>query len=99
MTAALQLLIRSYQKVLSPALHFLGGAGCGCRFEPSCSQYCLDALQIHGALKGILLGVRRLLRCHPWGGAGMDPVPGAARGVRSARSGHPAEETREFKNY
>ncbi len=62
-------LIRLYQLVLSP---FTGGA---CRFVPSCSAYAIDAVQQHGALTGVLLSVRRLARCHPFGGWGLDPVP------------------------
>lgn len=46
-----------------------------CRYHPSCSNYALEALEIHGARHGSWLAVRRLLRCHPWGGSGWDPVP------------------------
>jgi putative membrane protein insertion efficiency factor len=46
-----------------------------CRFDPSCSAYALEAVQTHGALRGCWLALRRLLRCHPWGGRGYDPVP------------------------
>jgi putative membrane protein insertion efficiency factor len=46
-----------------------------CRFEPSCSTYAADALRTHGAVRGSALAVRRLCRCHPWGGHGYDPVP------------------------
>lgn len=46
-----------------------------CRFAPSCSQYAIEALQRHGAIKGGWLAAKRLLRCHPWGGHGHDPVP------------------------
>ncbi|MGN6499274.1 MAG: membrane protein insertion efficiency factor YidD, partial [Tsuneonella sp.] len=46
-----------------------------CRYAPSCSQYAIDALQKHGAIKGGWLAVKRILRCHPWGGHGYDPVP------------------------
>ena len=46
-----------------------------CRFTPTCSQYALEALRRHGAFKGSWLTARRLLRCHPWGGSGYDPVP------------------------
>lgn len=48
-----------------------------CRFHPSCSEYALDALELHGAGRGTWLAVRRVLRCHPWGGSGLDPVPPA----------------------
>jgi putative membrane protein insertion efficiency factor len=75
MNRLLRLLLRGYQMLLSPMLHSLGGSGCGCRFEPSCSRYCLEALEKHGTLSGLSLGIRRLARCHPWGGSGYDPVP------------------------
>lgn len=47
-----------------------------CRYVPSCSSYALEALEQHGAAHGAWLTVRRLCRCHPWGGLGFDPVPG-----------------------
>lgn len=46
-----------------------------CRFTPSCSAYALEAIETHGAVRGLALAVRRLLRCHPWGAHGWDPVP------------------------
>lgn len=46
-----------------------------CRFEPTCSEYAITALKRHGALKGGSLALRRIVRCHPWGGSGFDPVP------------------------
>ncbi len=61
--------IKLYQKGISPFLPHV------CRYNPSCSQYFIEALQIHGFLKGSYLGIKRLLRCHPWGGQGDDPVP------------------------
>ena len=63
------LLIRAYQVVLSP---FVGGA---CRFVPSCSAYAVEAIQTHGAARGLLLTARRVSRCRPFGGHGHDPVP------------------------
>lgn len=68
-------LIRIYQWVLSPVLHTICGPGSGCRFTPTCSHYFLEAVMSHGALRGSVLGVRRICRCHPRGGFGHDPVP------------------------
>jgi putative membrane protein insertion efficiency factor len=64
-----------YQWTISPLLHWLGGAGSGCRFEPTCSRYFLQAIEEHGAWIGGWLGLKRIARCHPWGGHGHDPVP------------------------
>lgn len=72
---ALITLVRGYQITISPALHALAGPGCGCRYSPTCSHYTIQALIDHGALHGSTLAARRLLRCHPWGGSGLDPVP------------------------
>ncbi len=69
------LLIRFYQIVISPPLHFLLGPLAGCRFTPTCSQYALEAVRHHGVFRGGWLGIRRILRCNPWGGCGHDPVP------------------------
>ncbi len=63
------IVIRAYQLTLSP---FVGGQ---CRFEPSCSTYSLEAYREHGALRGTWLTFRRIMRCHPLGPAGYDPVP------------------------
>ena len=68
----LQRLIRLYQLTVSPLLFSLGQR---CRFEPSCSQYALEALEKHGAYHGGALAAKRLCKCHPWGGSGFDPVP------------------------
>jgi hypothetical protein len=71
----LVLVLRLYQVTLSPVLATLFGPSARCRFTPSCSQYAIEALQIHGVFRGGVLAGRRLLRCHPWGGCGHDPVP------------------------
>lgn len=61
--------IRIYQYAISPLL------GANCRFSPSCSHYCVEALHKYGTVKGTWLGVKRLSRCHPWCQGGFDPVP------------------------
>lgn len=61
--------VRAYQLALSP---FAGGA---CRFTPSCSDYAIQAIQEHGAVRGLVLALRRVGRCHPLGSSGFDPVP------------------------
>jgi len=62
-------LIKIYQKLISPIL------GKNCRFIPTCSVYTYNAIEIHGVIKGIYLGVRRILKCHPFNEGGYDPVP------------------------
>lgn len=56
-----------------------GVIGANCRFEPSCSEYALQALACHGALTGSILSTRRILRCNPWNDGGFDPVPPPSR--------------------
>src|SRR5207244_13474513 len=82
MRTLVRILIRGYQITISPVLSFLGGANSGCRFSPTCSEYFLRAIEEHGVLRGSFLGIRRLLRCHPWGGSGFDTVPMADYLVR-----------------
>lgn len=65
----LALPVRAYRLTLSPWVGF------NCRFQPTCSAYALEALEVHGGLKGGWLALRRIMRCHPWGGSGHDPVP------------------------
>lgn len=75
MSFLIRILIRFYQRILSPVLHALAGPLAGCRYEPTCSHYFLQAVEIHGPWKGSWLGICRIFRCHPWGGHGYDPVP------------------------
>ena len=67
----LSLPVRAYRLVLSPWV------GHGCRYQPTCSVYALEALERHGAFKGGYLAAKRILSCNPMGGSGYDPVPGA----------------------
>ena len=61
--------IKLYQILLSPLL------GQSCRYHPTCSQYAVEAIEKYGPIKGVWLGIKRIARCHPWGGSGHDPVP------------------------
>ena len=63
------ILIRIYQTLISPLLPST------CRFSPTCSEYSKQSLIKHGLIKGIILSVKRILKCNPWGGNGYDPVP------------------------
>ncbi len=65
--------VRFYRLVVSPLI------GSNCRFQPTCSEYALEALKSHGAFRGGWLAARRIVRCHPLGGSGYDPVPGKPR--------------------
>lgn len=67
--AVLRLPVVFYRRCISPMLPP------SCRFTPTCSEYALEALRKHGAIKGLWLTVKRISRCHPWGGSGYDPVP------------------------
>lgn len=70
-----RIFIRGYQLGIAPILRVLGGPGAGCRYEPGCSRYFLEACEVHGVARGAWLGVKRIARCQPWGGSGPDPVP------------------------
>jgi hypothetical protein len=61
--------LKGYKLAISPWF------GAACRFEPTCSAYAEEAIRLHGPIRGVWLGARRILRCHPWGGSGYDPVP------------------------
>ena len=66
--------IRVYRIAFAPVKVMLGLQGC-CRYTPTCSKYAEEAICTHGVCRGLGLGLHRILRCHPWGGAGFDPVP------------------------
>ncbi|HUA40145.1 MAG TPA: membrane protein insertion efficiency factor YidD [Streptosporangiaceae bacterium] len=76
----LVVLLTGYRRFISPLL------GPTCRYYPSCSAYALEAVQLHGALRGSWLAARRLSRCHPFHAGGIDPVPGSELAEASARS-------------
>ena len=61
--------LRIYQKLVSPLL------GPSCRFHPTCSQYAVEAIERFGVRRGVFLSIKRISKCHPWGGSGVDPVP------------------------
>lgn len=69
LTFPIVILIKFYQLAISPWL------GKNCRYDPTCSHYTLEALKIHGLIKGGWLAIKRIASCHPWGGDGYDPVP------------------------
>ncbi|MDF1794122.1 MAG: membrane protein insertion efficiency factor YidD [Thalassobaculaceae bacterium] len=77
-----------YRYILAP---FSAGS---CRYAPSCSAYAVEAVDTHGVLRGGALALRRIARCHPWGGSGVDPVPPLAASDPRTMTAYPAEITR-----
>jgi putative membrane protein insertion efficiency factor len=76
MARILRIILKVYKATLSPFLAILtGGPGTGCRFSPTCSEYFVEAIEVHGWMVGGWLGIKRIFRCHPWGNSGYDPVP------------------------
>ncbi|NPD17681.1 membrane protein insertion efficiency factor YidD [Xinfangfangia sp. D13-10-4-6] len=83
----LSLPIRAYRLVLSPWV------GHGCRFQPTCSAYAMEALERHGGIRGTAMTCWRICRCNPWGGQGYDPVPGSdPEHDEMLKSGNPAAD-------
>jgi putative membrane protein insertion efficiency factor len=78
-------LVRAYQLLVSPLL------GPTCRYYPSCSAYAIDALRLHGPLRGTWLAARRLSRCHPWSDGGVDHVPPSRRHDHQVSPGSPQD--------
>jgi putative membrane protein insertion efficiency factor len=85
MARFLRWLIRCYQIAISPLL------GPRCRYIPTCSQYALEAVALHGAGRGSWLACKRVCRCHPWGGQGYDPVPPVQHQARQFVSFQPLD--------
>jgi putative membrane protein insertion efficiency factor len=83
------LFVRVYRLTLSPAKVFLFGPTAECRFQPSCSQYAIEALKTHGVLTGGWLATKRVCRCHPWGECGEDAVPLPKSKVQGLKSKAP----------
>jgi putative membrane protein insertion efficiency factor len=81
--------VRLYQLLVSPWL------GANCRFQPPCSVYAIEALQSYGVLRGSWMAVRRIGRCHPWGGSGYDPVPGESDRAQDTITAEDLVKTRE----
>ncbi|UTW55367.1 membrane protein insertion efficiency factor YidD [Kordiimonas sp. SCSIO 12610] len=88
LTRVLVAFVRFYQLFLSPLL------GSNCRYQPTCSHYAIEAMRVHGGLKGGWLAIRRIMRCHPWGGFGYDPVPEATskRDIQKQYAGKDQQE-------
>jgi hypothetical protein len=78
---ALTAVVRAYQGVRA-------GRPSPCRYQPTCSSYAVEALEVHGAARGSWLAARRIARCHPWGGHGYDPVPHPHDAAAAARPDH-----------
>lgn len=91
--------MRLYRWVISPAKTLLFGPLGRCRFTPSCSEYALGAIQGHGALRGGSLALRRICRCHPWGGCGEDPVPDWKSETRNPKSDCPERRQPFIHNF
>ncbi|WP_339382572.1 membrane protein insertion efficiency factor YidD [Pelagicoccus albus] len=87
-------LVRIYQWTLSPLKNALFGAAAGCRFSPTCSHYAIQCLRTLPVIKAVRLLVWRILRCHPWGGAGYDPVPKMV--YREDSKGKPVKSLKDY---
>jgi putative membrane protein insertion efficiency factor len=82
MTRVMIWALKGYKLALSPWF------GAACRYHPTCSAYAEEAIRLHGPLRGVWLGTRRIARCHPWGGSGYDPVPVPASATHICEAHH-----------
>ena len=95
-------LLRVYKLTLSPLITFMAGPAGACRFEPTCSQYAIEAIKTHGTIRGGWLATKRICRCHPGGAGGEDPVPpklgrdGAPRRHRAVQARNMATKALSF---
>ena len=71
----IKLLIRFYQILISPLIHMIGGPNSGCRFDPTCSEYGIQAFKNHSLIRALALLTKRVFRCHPFNSGGADPLP------------------------
>ena len=85
-------LFGTYKLFISPLL------GRNCRYAPTCSEYTKRSIELHGWFKGGLLGIKRIARCHPWGGHGYDPVPGDGSLTNADGSLPEAEGSKDYKS-
>ncbi|MGD0366841.1 MAG: membrane protein insertion efficiency factor YidD [Acidobacteriaceae bacterium] len=85
--AGVRALLAFYKRVVSPALHAVAGTSGACRFQPTCSEYAAIAIAEHGVLRGTMMALGRLLRCHPLHRGGFDPVPAKHSGAASVQAG------------
>jgi len=82
MTRLMILMLKGYKLAISPWF------GAACRYQPTCSAYAEEAIRLHGPLRGVWMGARRIARCHPWGGSGYDPVPRPGSATHHAHPHH-----------
>ncbi|NDV62116.1 membrane protein insertion efficiency factor YidD [Puniceicoccales bacterium CK1056] len=88
-TGVLLAVLYIYKYAISPVLHMVA-PGSGCRFTPTCSEYAIEAMRSHGPFRGGWLALRRIAKCHPWGGHGYDPVPNSCSCTSHPDPQHPS---------
>jgi putative membrane protein insertion efficiency factor len=88
-TTVLMAVLYTYKYAVSPVLHMIA-PGSGCRFTPTCSEYAIEAVRMHGPLRGAWLAMKRIAKCHPWGSHGYDPVPNSCSCTSHPDPQHPS---------